>query len=210
LHFLQVMISVAALSNRARWQPNVRRQQRPFYSQRLAAMSGWAVSQLLEIAHRLAATLETSAGEDTDEDPLAEALHAEGIDPDQLMRRLGRSVVEDEAMAAAMKARIEGLAARRDRWLARAAHKRGALSVVMQTLNQTRFVDTDFTASIRPSAGGAVIIADEDVPTLPPEYQRVTVAADRPAIKAALLDGVVVPGAALTQGGEPVLSIRRS
>jgi hypothetical protein len=173
-------------------------------------MSTWAVSQLLEIAHRLAETLQTTAGEETDEDQLIAALHAEGIHPDQLMRRLGRSVVEDESMAAAMKARIEALAARRDRWLARAAHKRGALSVVMQTLNQTRFVDTDFTASIRPSAGGAVIIADEDVPTLPPEYQRVTVAADRPAIKAALLDGVVVPGAALTQGGEPVLSIRKT
>jgi hypothetical protein len=173
-------------------------------------MSTWAVSQLLEIAHRLATTLEAGDGEDRDEDQLAEALRAEGIDPDQLMRRLGRSVVEDESMAAAMKARIEALAARRDRWLSRAAHKRSALSVVMQTLDRTKFTDTDFTASIRPSAGGAVIIADEDVPNLPPEYQRVTIAADRPAIKAALSQGVVVPGAALTQGGEPVLSIRRS
>jgi hypothetical protein len=80
----------------------------------------------------------------------------------------------------------------------------------MQTLSLKRFADTDFTASIRPSAGGAVIIADEDVAKLPAEFQRVTVAADRPAIKAALSQGVVVPGATLTQGGEPVLSIRRS
>jgi hypothetical protein len=173
-------------------------------------MSTWAVSQLLEIAHRLATTLEAGDGEDRDEDQLAEALRAEGIDPDQLMRRLGRSVVEDESMAAAMKARIEALAARRDHWLSRAAHKRSALSVVMQTLDRTKFTDTDFTASIRPSAGGAVIIADADIAKLPAEYQRVTVAADRPAIKTALLDGVVVPGATLTQGGEPVLSIRRS
>ena len=172
--------------------------------------SKWAISQLLEIAHRLAATLEAGDGEDRDEDPLAEALRAEGIDPDQLMRRLGRSVVEDEAMASAMKARIEALAERRDRWLSRAAHKRSALSLVMQTLDVKKLTDTDFTASVRPSAGGAVIIADEDVPKLPAEFQRVTVAANRPAIKAALLDGVVIDGAALSQGGEPVLTIRRS
>jgi hypothetical protein len=173
-------------------------------------MSTWAVSQLLEVVQRLAATLEASAGEETDDDPLAEALRAEGIDPDQLMRRLGRSVVEDEDMALAIDARIEALRARRDRRRQRAAHKRTALSVVMQTLARTKFTDTDFTASVRPSAGGAVIIAAEDVDKLPPEFQRVTVAADRAAIKAALLDGVVVPGAALSQGGEPVLSIRRT
>jgi hypothetical protein len=172
--------------------------------------SQWAVSQLLEIAHRLATTLEAGDGEDRDEDQLAEALRAEGIDPDQLMRRLGKSVVEDESMAAAMKARIEALAARRDRWLARAAHKRSALSVVMQTLDRTKFTDTDFTASIRPSAGGAVVIADDDVAKLPAEYQRITVAANRPAIKAALLDGVVIDGAALSQGGEPILSVRKT
>jgi hypothetical protein len=173
-------------------------------------MSTWAVSQLLEIAHRLATTLEAGDGEDRDEDQLAEALRAEGIDPDQLMRRLGRSVVEDESMAAAMKARIEALAARRDRWLTRAAHKRSALSVVMQTLDRTKYTDTDFTASIRPSAGGAVIIADDDVPKLPAEYVYIKRTANRSAIKEALLNGVVIDGATLSQGGDLILTLRRS
>ena len=173
-------------------------------------MSTWAVSQLLEIAHRLAATLRTSEVEETDEDPLVVALYGEGIDPDQLMRRLGRSVVEDEAMAAAMKARIEALTARRDRWLSRAAHKRSALSVVMQTLSVKKLTDTDFTASIRPSAGGAVIIADDDVPKLPDEYVYIKRTANRSAIKQALLDGIVIDGASLSQGGEPILSVRKT
>lgn len=173
-------------------------------------MSTWTVSQLLEIAHRLAETLTATAADETDEDALIAALHAEGIDPEQLMQRLGRSVVEDEAMATAVKARMDALAARRDRWLTRAAHKRSALSTVMQTLALKRFTDTDFTASIRPSAGGAVLIADEDIAKLPAEYQRITVAADRAAIKTALLDGVVIDGARLSQGGEPILTVRKT
>ena len=113
-------------------------------------------------------------------------------------------------MALAIDARIEALRSRRDRRRQRAAHKRTALSVVLQTLSMRRFVDTDFTASIRESKGGAVIVAPEDVPKLEPRFQRITIAANLAALKEALLNGEVVEHASLSQGGDTILTVRKT
>jgi hypothetical protein len=175
----------------------------------MSAPSAWSISQLLAIAVSLAYALDASAEDEWDSADLRAALRDEGIDPDRLLQRLGRSIVEDESQVAASNTRLDALIARRNRWKARAELKRDTFSMIMQTLRMSKFVDTDFSASLRENKGGAVVVADEDVPKLPDEYVRTTRTPDKARIKEALLDGLVIEGAALTQGGPPILTIRK-
>lgn len=175
----------------------------------MSAPSAWSISQLLALAASLADALDASAEDEWDSADLRAALRDQGIDPDRLMQRLGRSIVEDEGQVAAANARLDALIARRNRWKARAELKRDSLSMVMQTLGMSKFTDTDFSASLRENKGGAVVVAEEDVPKLPDEYVRIARTPDKARIKEALIDGLVVPGASLSQGGPPILTIRK-
>lgn len=174
-----------------------------------SAPSAWSISQLLAVAASLADALDASAEDEWDSSDLRAALRDEGLDPERLLQRLGRSIIEDEAQVQAANTRIDALITRRNRWKERAELKRDSLGVAMQTLRLDKFVDADFTARVRENPGGAVVVADADVPKLPDEYVRITRTPDKARIKEALLDGLVVPGAALTQGGAPILSIRK-
>ena len=172
------------------------------------APSAWSISQLLAIAASLADALDAHAEDEWDGSDLRAALRDEGIDPDRLLQRLGRSIIEDEAQVGAVNARIDGLIARRNRWKLRAELKRTSLGMVMQTLKLSKFVDADFTASVRENKGGAVVVAEQDVANLPDEYVRITRTPDKGRIKEALIDGIVIEGATLTQGGPPILTLR--
>jgi hypothetical protein len=178
----------------------------------MSAPSAYVIGKVLEIVREMRERLQAEPGAiETDDDeargfvPYWEEMPS-AIDPADVLRRLLRAAIEADVMTESISLRIQDLRDRARRYQHRADENRASLALVMGALELTKFVDTDGTASLRPNRGGAVIITDEAA--LTDEYVRVTRSPDKAKIGADLKDGLVVPGATLSQGGPDVLSIR--
>lgn len=141
-----------------------------------------------------------------DDDALADLIEGE-TDALEAASRLLRWMGERQANSAALKAYEADLSARRKRLDDGIATARAALSRFMETVGLSKLERPEATLSIREAGPSVVYGIDFDPEGLPEELRRWKCEADRPAVKAALEAGEVVPGATLNNGGT-VLTVR--
>lgn len=141
------------------------------------------------------------------EDQVALADTLEGLTSvtDEVARYI-RAAMEDDALSAALTARVEDMQARKSRLEARAAKRRAIALALMNAAELPKLEQPDFTASARMSVP-KVVVTEESA--LPDRFVRVTTvrAPDKVGIRDALLAGLSVPGAMLGNG-HPSLSVR--
>ena len=131
---------------------------------------------------------------DLDEETLSDTL--EGItDFRQMLSELVRSVLEDEALAAALSTRLSEMRARLHRLEDRAGKKRALACRAMAEAAIQRLIEPDFTAAIRRGPPALVVEAEERIPQdfwkpQPPKL-------DRQGLLIALKAGTEVAGASL-------------
>jgi hypothetical protein len=162
----------------------------------MSVPSAWALQQAIACFQSL------SAGEQPDTD--YEALNLAGDDVYDMLRRVILAAGEAGAFADAIEARIEALQGRLARYKAREQQLRATAFSVMDVLGETKFVQPEFTASIR-AGSQRPTITDETL--VPAEYKRTVVSVDKSAISAACKDGVVIPGVEMSNA-LPSLTIR--
>lgn len=121
-----------------------------------------------------------------------------------LIRRLGRFVLDAESLEAAAKKRAADITTRQRRFEAQANAARGALFGMLEALDERKFVDAEFTISLR-SGRPSVMITDEE--SIPDEFWATTRSINKSAINAAIKDGKDVPGAVQTNS-LPTLSLK--
>lgn len=139
-----------------------------------------------------------------DDDQLrADMLEGE-LEIDRVLARLVRSEREAAAMAGACETQAQELTIRRDRFALRGKAYRAAMLNVMDAADLRKFELPQATLSVR---GGqpSVVLTDEGA--IPGDFIRVKKEPDRKAIKEALIAGLRVAGAALSNGA-PSLTIR--
>lgn len=171
------------------------------------APSAWTVGQVLAIAKATADRLaQSDITIETDEAALFEALREDGADAETILRRLARAALEAESNAEATEKRMAQLSDRKKRQERRYDEYRASVFAVMQALSIAKFSDPEFTLTLSENKGGAVIVTDEAA--IPDEYVNVTRTPKKKEIKADILLGVIIPGAELSQGGNPILTIR--
>jgi hypothetical protein len=171
----------------------------------IKAPSGWTIETVMAIANSALSRLEASDIDMAmDDDALLEILRGEGADVDMVLRRLILASLEAKSLADGVKARMDDLRARKERFEKRAEAWRGAAFGVMDALGVTKHVTAEYTASLSSPRPGLVIT---DEMALPAEYVVVTRAPDKAKIKAAMAEGVVIDGAEM-QNGSPVLTVR--
>jgi hypothetical protein len=134
-------------------------------------------------------------GDDPDERLLADALEG-STDVMELVDRLIERSSADAALVRAGKERLARIEARNER-------TRGLIARMLDALDLRRLERPLATLTLADARRG-VVITDED--ELPPAYLRT--APDKAAILSALNAGEVVPGAALSNGAGPVLTMR--
>jgi type II secretory pathway component PulL len=99
---------------------------------------------------------------------------------------------------------IAELHERKARLAEKSAKARRIVQWALEELGMTKLDCADMSVSLRASAPGVEII---DMSQLPERYVRVKIEPDKSAIREALKDGEIVPGAALKNGGN-ALTIR--
>ena len=149
----------------------------------MTAPSSWHLQQAIACFQ----SLQHADQPDTDEN----ALNLAGDDVYELLRRVLLAAGEAAAFADSVGARIEALQARATRYKAREQQLRSTAFSVMDVLGETKFVQPEFTASIR-AGSQRPVITDETL--IPDEYKRSVVSVDKTAINAACKEGVVIPG----------------
>lgn len=121
------------------------------------------------------------------------------------------AVLEDldraEVFAEANKQMADRYAARKKLMDARQAKLRDTLMTLMGAADLRKLQLAAATVSVVATRPKAVF--DGDPTQLPDDLRKVTIKPDLAALKAALSEGVAIPGATLTNGGETV-SIRRA
>jgi hypothetical protein len=151
-----------------------------------------------------AMSLIQSLGDDAeDEEAVLLSLESES-DVLDVARQIVRAALDAEAMAKAVKARIEALEQRHDRFEARAWAARETVKQMLDALNLPKLSAEDFSASLRMTPP-KVLITDEA--SLPDEFVKVQRSPNRTAIGKALDEGREVVGA-VRSNGNVVLSIR--
>ncbi len=174
--------------------------------------SAWTVGECLRIIREMRERVSTEPGAiETDDDDIRLAFDLDEmpngtVDPRDVLRRLVLAAIEAEAMVDSISLRIQHLRDRARRYQHRNDQYRQTTALIMDALGTKRETFDEATVSLRESKGGAVVITDAE--TLADEYVRVIREPDKLKIRQALLDGEVVDGATLAQGGNPVLTIR--
>jgi hypothetical protein len=166
--------------------------------------SAWTLQTVISIAQATLARLEADGTLDTDDAALLSQLRDEGADVETLLVRLLRAIGEAQANAASTDARISALGVRRSRFQRQHDSYRAATFAIMDALGLTKWKHAEFSASIIPGHPG-VVITDEAA--LPEQFVRITRAPDKAALKEALSQGEVIPGAELSNG-LPTLTLR--
>lgn len=139
-----------------------------------------------------------------DEQTLADTV--EGLtDLHEIVTAIIRSALEDEALAAGLKARIGDMQGRLDRLQDRASKRRQIAKDVMVELDLKKLTAPDFTASIRAGMPSLMVIDEAAIPSIywEPREPRL----DRQGLAAELKQGAEITGVALSNP-EPVLSVR--
>jgi hypothetical protein len=168
------------------------------------------IMRALEAWHEARQTLAASADIETDEGAIMAALDADptALSPDQLLGRVCRALTvcllrvdESEELAAIMHAR-------QLRYVARAATLRTEAYQLMQIFEKRVFHAPEGTFSFRKGTDSA-LITDEGL--IPDEYWEVVQVRklDRAKLLEDLADGLVIEGAALSNGA-PTLAFRRN
>jgi Siphovirus Gp157 len=146
------------------------------------------------------------AGFADDEDLLADTIEGE-TNAMEALSALLRWIALRTAHQEALKAAEGEFAARRTRMAESVQSARSAISRFMDETGLAKIERPEATLSMRDGPQG-VVYADDFAPErLPEEFQRVSIAADKAAIKAALAIGQTIPGATLSNSPR-VLAIR--
>lgn len=166
-----------------------------------ALPSAWRVGQALTAAMTLINQLEAE-DPDTDEEALREAIENE-TDALDILRRVIRVYLEANAFEDVFKARIAALETRQKRFRRRAEVAKLTAFTIMEAIQQPKFVDPEFTASIA-SGRKSVVVTDET--KLAEAFIKVEKTPMKAAIAEALKEGPV-PGAEWSNP-MPTLTIR--
>jgi hypothetical protein len=158
----------------------------------------------IERAMSAAMSLIASLGDDAEDEAIRESALDGETDALEVARRLIRAALDLEAMAKAAKSRMDDLAARHDRFAARADSARETAKAMLDALGVNRLQSEDFTVSLK-MGPPKVIVTDEQL--LADEFMRVKKTPDKPLIAAALDAGRDVIGA-VKSNGSVVLQIR--
>ena len=135
---------------------------------------------------------------DIDEDTISDTL--EGLtDLPEIIGAVLRSRLEDLALARALRTRVDEMEMRMARFERRAEKKRQIVTSVMERADIRKIVEPDFTASLRRTPPGLLVVDEGHIPEAfwkpqPPKL-------DRRALLAALKAGEEIRGAALDNGG---------
>lgn len=160
------------------------------------ALNGRAIADL-------AASIRAAAG--LDDEAFVDTLDG-CTDAVEAARRVVRTIREDEASEAALKALESDYGARRKRLAERRERARDALATFLSEIGEKTLKLPEATLSL--SAGRVALAGDcEDANALPADLTITTRKPDRAAIKAALEAGREVPGFALSNG-RPTLTVR--
>jgi glutathione S-transferase len=156
-------------------------------------------SKYLQLRERLLTTYPHA-----DEETLADTL--EGItDLHEMIAAVIRSVLVDEALQAALRARVDEMRQRLARLEERSAKKRLLALEAMSEVGLKKLEQPDFTASARAGMAPLVVVSDNVIPNAywvpqPPKL-------DRQALLAELKRGGQIPGAQLGNP-KPALAVR--
>ena len=158
-----------------------------------------------ELAHyQILAEQLKAAYADIDDETLCDTL--EGISElPELIQQIMRSSLEDETLAKALKARIEEMQARLNRFNLRVEKKREMVTWAMGSAGLARVMAEDFSVSLRQGAQRVEVLDEGQIPDefFVPQEPRL----DRGNLLAALKRGKVISGASLVYGA-PHISVR--
>jgi hypothetical protein len=173
----------------------------------MSAPSPWQVERAFQALSEARARLLAIAPDLAAEDEQAYLDNLEGEadgDPLATIDALVRASLDAADFAALAAGRMKALAERRARFERREERLRAIVQDMLTALDLKRFERPDYSATIRAGSPHVVVT---DVDALPPQFQRLTVTADKTAIGTALKLGDQVPGAELSNSS-PSLSIR--
>lgn len=154
----------------------------------------------LPLIERVAAELRDMLGDDWDEQTFMDTLDGE-TDAADIADALLAGMQEDDALAAAIKAQADALAARSKRIAARAAAQKRTLLAVLDATGMRKMERPRGTIS---RLSGRMSMVITDAASIPSQLTRTRVEPDRDAIKAQLQAGEEVPGAALVRGDDTI------
>lgn len=157
----------------------------------------------LRLIEVVSAQLVEMLGEDFDAETFWDTLDGE-TDALDLMDHILVSMQEDEAMAVAIKAQVDELAARQRRIAARAAAKKKSLGAILDATGQKKAERPRGTVS---RLAGRLSVQITDEAAVPTQLCKTVVTPDKAAIKAQIDAGEEVPGASLVRG-EDTVSVR--
>lgn len=135
-----------------------------------------------------------------DEEWLADVLEGESSFH-EIMGKLVRQRTYDRAMVDGVKSALDDLAERRKRFETRVEKTSDLMALLMGEAGVKSLVLPNGTVSLRDGVP-KVTITDETA--IPKDYQKITVAPDKAAIKEALKAGKAVPGAELSNGAQTI------
>lgn len=141
---------------------------------------------------------------DLDDETLADTLEGVSALPD-LIATIVRSALTDEALALGLKDRISEMQQRFERLCERAEQRRRVAREIMAAAEITKITAPDMTLSIRLGNPSVEVVDEQLIPQTywEPRPPRL----DRQAILAALKNGIVIDGAALSPPRQ-VLTVR--
>lgn len=167
-------------------------------------ISGRPDAALKRELDRYQALREMLSGEDIDPQTLLDTLEG-ATDLHEMLQEMAGSILDDEALAAAVGSRISALQERKSRLENTADHKRSLIIMVMERAGLTTSKGPNATLSVRPTKPKAIINDEAAIPA------RFFVPADPKLDRAKVLEALTakeeVPGASLSNGGVS-LSIR--
>jgi hypothetical protein len=164
----------------------------------MTAPSPRTIAMVTSIVRSVVARMESEGTIDTDEAAAMEALREEVPDVDMVLSRLLRAMGEAEANRDAVGGRIKALQARSARFDRQYDNYRAAVMSILDACQLTKWQSPEYTVSVREGKPAVVI---SDVEALPAGYTITETKPDRAVIKAAMEQGVVIPGVEWGNGG---------
>lgn len=141
---------------------------------------------------------------DLDEQTLADTLEG-ATNLKEALAALLRSALEDEGLAKGLRTLLEAMKSRLFRLEGRAVSKRIVVLEAMQKADIRKFIEPDFTASLRMAPPSVLVLNEAEIPAefLVPQPPKI----DRRGLLQALSGGESIPGAVLSNGHQ-TLSVR--
>ena len=132
---------------------------------------------------------------DLDDQTLADTLEG-ATNLREALAALVRSALEDDALAKGLKMLVDAMKERLCRFEARATTKRIAALDVMKAADIQKFIEPDFTASLRAAPPSLVVLSETEIPSqfLIPQPPKI----DRRSLLQAMTSGAAIPGVSLS------------